>query len=191
MIPLNRSDLFRVEIPKIFIPKTIKDKYSPYVFRMPTSIRNVSDLINYSIQSVTIPDFNYSPVEQVKPGGYIGDGKSRGTVRKWRNSLNPELLIDRSFTITFELLDGNINYWILLETFFHYYSFSNDEPFTFNIPIHIHDNEGNIMYSAIFKDVLFTGLSDFSLNYAEIAAEFRTFDAKFEFNEIDIEFPVQ
>ena len=63
----SRSDLFKVEFPRTFIPKAIKDKYAQYVFRMPTMINDVTDLINYTIQTVTIPTMNYTPVEQVKP----------------------------------------------------------------------------------------------------------------------------
>ena len=189
MILQNRNDLFKVELPKVFIPKEIKERYSPYVFRMPTPITDISDLVNYSIQTITVPSFNFEPIEQVKPGGY--QGKSRGTTRKWRQALSKEMLIDRTFTLTFQLLDGNVNYWILLETFFHYYDFSNENPYTFDIPLRIFDAEGICMYTATFKDCLFTGMNQFTLSYSELTPEFRTFDTTFAFNDIEINFQVQ
>jgi hypothetical protein len=188
MILQNRNDLFKVELPRVFIPKDIKARYEPYLYRMPTPITDVSDLVNYSIQSITIPNFNYQPVEQVKPGYY---DQAKGTVRKWRQSLSPELLIDRNFSITFQLLDGNVNYWIMLETFFHYYSYETTEPYTYNIPLRIFDAEGFCMYTTTFKDCLFTGLNQFSLSYSELTPEFRTFEANFSFNEISIDFEIQ
>jgi hypothetical protein len=188
MILQNRNDLFKVELPRVFIPKHVKERYSPYIFRMPTPVTDVSDLVNYSIQSITIPNFNYQPIEQVKPG--YGD-KARGTVRKWRQALSQEMLIDRSFNLTFQLLDGNVNYWIMLETFFHYYDFQNTNPFTVDIPLRIFDAEGLCMYSSTFKDCLFTGLNEFTLSYSELTPEFRTFTANFSFNEIQIDFQVQ
>lgn len=188
MILQNRNDLFKVEIPKIFIPKEIKKRYEPYLFRMPTPITDVSDLLNYSIQSITIPNFNYQPIEQVKPGKYT---PAKGTVRKWRQSLSPEMLIDRTFTITFQLLDGNVNYWIMLETFFHYYDYKTENPFMCDIPLRLFDSEGICMYSSYFKDCLFTGLNQFTLSYSEITPEFRTFEATFAFNDIQIEFQLQ
>ncbi len=188
MILQNRNDLFKIELPRVFIPKDIKARYEPYIFRMPTPITDVSDLVNYSIQSITIPNFNYNPVEQTKPGYY---DQAKGTVRKWRQSLSPEMLIDRTFTITFQLLDGNVNYWIMLETFFHYYSFQTTKPYTYDIPLRIFDAEGFCMYSTIFKDCLFTGLNQFTLSYSEITPEFRTFECNFSFNDIQIDFQTQ
>ena len=62
-----RSDLFKIEFPRNFIPKSIREKYAPYIFNMPTMINDVTDLINYTIQSVTIPTMNFTPVEQIIP----------------------------------------------------------------------------------------------------------------------------
>jgi hypothetical protein len=188
MILQNRNDLFKVELPRVFVPKDIKERYAPYIFRMPTPVTDVTDLINYSIQSITIPNFNYNPVEQVKPGYY---DQAKGTVRKFRASLSPEMLIDRNFTITFQLLDGNVNYWILLETFFSYYSYDEPRKYVYDIPVRIFDAEGICMYSTIFKDCLFTGLNQFTMSYSEITPEFRTFEATFAFNDISIDFQTQ
>ena len=188
MILQNRNDLFKVELPRVFIPADIKQRYAPYIFRMPTPVTDVSDLINYSIQSITIPNFNYNPVEQTKPGYYE---RAHGTVRKHRPALGPELLIDRTFTITFQLLDGNVNYWIMLETFFSYYSFDETKPYTFDIPVRIFDAEGICMYSQIFKDCLFTGLNQFTMSYSELTPEFRTFEASFAFNNLQLDFQTQ
>jgi len=188
MILQNRNDLFKIELPRIFVPKDVKERYEPYLFRMPTPITDVCDLVNYSIQSISIPNFNYQPIEQVKPGN---QPQAKGTTRKWRNSLSHEMLIDRTFTITFQLLDGNVNYWIMLETFFHYYDFENANPFAFDIPLHIFDAEGMRMYTVQFHDCLFTGLNQFTLSYSEITPEFRTFECTFAFNEMKIDFSLQ
>jgi len=188
MILQNRNDLFKIEIPRAFVPKDVKERYLPYIQRMPTPITDVMDLINYSIQSITVPNFNYQPIEQVKPGNAP---EAKGTVRKFRNSLSQEMLIDRTFTITFQLLDGNVNYWIMLESFFYYYDFSNKNPYSFDIPIHIFDAEGLRMYSVQFHDCLFTGLNQFTLSYSEITPEFKTFEATFSFNEMKIDFSKQ
>jgi hypothetical protein len=188
MILQNRNDLFKVELPKTFIPEEIKQRYLPYIHRMPTPVRNVSDLVNYSIQSITIPNFNYSPIEQVKPGY---QDAAKGTTRKFRQALSQETLIDRNFTITFQLFDGNVNYWIMLETFFYYYSFSTSKPYTVDVPIRIFDAEGNAMYSSIFTDCLFTGLNEFTMSYSEVTPEFRTFEATFAFNDMRIDFQLQ
>ena len=50
MILQNRNDLFKIELPRVFIPKDVKERYEPYLYRMSTPITDVSDVINYSIQ---------------------------------------------------------------------------------------------------------------------------------------------
>lgn len=185
-----REDLFKVELPKIFIPDVIKKRYEPYLFKLPTPIQNISDLVNYSIQSISIPNFNYSPVEQVLPG-ITKNRPYRGSTRSYRNSLSPEMLIDRKFSITFALMDGYLNYWIMLETFFHYYAFEQKELYTCDIPLRILDSDGYNLYSAIFKDCLFTGMNQFELSYSGIAPEFKTFECNFAFNNLLMDFQLQ
>jgi hypothetical protein len=156
-----RSDLFKVEFPRTFIPKSIKDKYAPYVFRMPTMINDVTDLINYTIQSVTIPTMNYTPVEQVKPDtkapiqsqeevnpNSLGTSQTKAArTRRWRSSQNYQEIFTKEFQVTFQLIDGHVNYWIMLDTLLYYYDFRNKQRFTESIPIRILDAEGNVMFT--------------------------------------------
>ncbi len=168
-----RSDLFKVEFPRNFIPKSIKEKYEPYVFRMPTMINDVSDLINYTIQTVTIPTMNYTPAEQMKPEGKnrfipedpnpnsLGSSSTEaGRTRRWRSSTNIQEIFTKEFQVTFQLIDGHINYWIMLDTLLYYYNFQNKERFSESITVRILDAEGNVMFTALFVDCLFTGLTE-------------------------------
>lgn len=184
MILNSRSDLFRVDLPKIFVPSEVKELFNPYVFKLPMPIKDISELINFSIQSITIPSFTYTPIEQTQKA-------IRGTERKYRAGVSPEMLIDRNFSITFQLLDGYINYWILLDTFLYYYSFENPTKYVFNVPVDIYDTYGNLLFRVTFIDCLFAGLTEFSLSYADNTPEFKTFDCNFEFNNLSIDFPIQ
>ena len=193
MIPNSRSDLFLVELPKVFIPEHIKKLYKPYVFRMPILINNVSDLVNYSIQSISIPTFNYEPVQQMKPkknSSLNNMDRHIGKEINYRSSINPLDLPDRNFTITFQLLDGYVNYWILLQTFHYYYDFDNRKLYTFDVPVRITDGDGNIMFTVMFHDVLFTGMSEFQISYSDVVQEFKTFDCTFRFNEMRMKFEI-
>ena len=195
-----RSDLFKVEFPRNFIPKSIKEKYEPYVFRMPTMINDVSDLINYTIQTVTIPTMNYTPAEQMKPEGknrFVAEEPSpnslgsssteAGRTRRWRASTNIQEIFTKEFQVTFQLIDGHINYWIMLDTLLYYYNFANKERFTESIPVRILDAEGNVMFTALFVDCLFTGLTEYQLSYSDLSQEFKTFDATFQYNTLNLE----
>ncbi len=196
----SRSDLFKVEFPRTFIPKAIKDKYAQYVFRMPTMINDVTDLINYTIQTVTIPTMNYTPVEQVKPDvksplqqsntnpNSLGSSSTDAArTRRWRSSGNYQEIFTKEFTVTFQLVDGHVNYWILLDTLLYYYDPTTKSRFTENIPVRILDSEGNLMFTAMFMDCLYTGLSEYQLSYSDLSQEFKTFDATFQYNTLDLD----
>jgi hypothetical protein len=186
MVLGNRNDLFKVELPKIFIPDDIKAKYKNYILRLPSNIKDITDLINYTIQSITVPNFNYDPVEQVQSG--YADVK-RGTSRLYRNALSEEMLLERKFTITFSLLDGDINYWILLDTFFAYYNFENTtDKFIPDISIKLYNAEGLHMYTVKFTGCLLTSVGEYTLSYSEITPEFKTFDVGFSFNAMEMDF---
>ncbi len=185
MILSSRNDLFRFEFPKVFIPQEVKDRWAPYIRRMPTPTEDVSSLVNWSIQSLSIPNFSYVPVEQVKPG-YAST--ARGTTRRFRNSMSQEMMVDRQFEVTFKLLDGYFNYWVMMETFFHHYAHEIRVPFIHDIPLRIMDAEGTIMYSIVFHGCLFTELGKFDLSYSEVTPDHQTFTCQFAFNEVTYKF---
>jgi hypothetical protein len=185
MILSSRSDLFRFEFPKVFIPQEVKTRWAPYVQRMPTPTDDISAMVNYSVQSFTVPNYNYQAIEQVKPGNGT---TARGTVRKWRNSLSPEMMSERKFEVTLKLLDGYWNYWVMLETFFHHYDFDTRDPFIVDMPLRIMDAEGNVLYTVTFHDCLFTGIDKFDLSFSEVEPGVKTFTCNFEFNETAVTF---
>jgi hypothetical protein len=169
------------------------------VFAMPTMINDVTDLINYTIQTVTIPTMNYTPVEQVKPEvkgnqpveispNSLGSSQTEAArTRRWRSSQNYQEIFTKEFQVTFQLIDGHVNYWIMLDTLLYYYDFRNKERFTESIPVRILDSEGNVMFTALFLDSLFTGLTEYQLSYSDLSQEFKTFDATFQFNTLKLD----
>jgi len=187
----SRSDLFRVELPKIFIPDNIKKKYSPYIHRLPTIISDAGDLVNASIQSVTVPAVSYDPVTQSRSSiNPNPKGGHRGATRTFRSAKSENSLVDKTFTITFKLYDGFVNYWILQEAFYYYYNSMNTNTYTFDVPVRILDSEGNMMYSIIYSEVLFTGLSEFQISYSDNIQQFKTFDCTFTYNQFLIKFEI-
>ncbi len=75
----------------------------------------------------------------------------------------------------------------MLDTLLYYYDYKNRDRFTESIPVRILDNEGNVMYTALFIDSLFTGLTEYQLSYSNLSQEFKTFDATFQYNSLKLE----
>ena len=178
MLSNARDNLFQFGFPRTFIPKVVADKYRKYLNRIPGNlIEEPLDFINYTIQSINLPGMGYDPVQQAQyPGRQI----------LFRNSLPVQELFQKELTVTFQLVDGYINYWILLDTLSYYYSFETEKPYTDDLNLRILDSEGNALVTATLKKPLIKSLSDLDMSFASNVAEFKTFDLSIAYNEFEV-----
>ena len=178
MILNSRLNLFQFGFTRKFIPKEISDKYKPYLNRLPGNlIEEPLDFINYTIQGLNLPGVGFDPVQQAQyPGRQI----------LFRTSLPTMELFQKEMTISFQLVDGYINYWILLETLLYYYNFSTEEPYIDDQNINILDAEGNLLVTVSIQKPIIKNISDLSVNFATNVAEFKTFDLTLVYNQLDI-----
>ena len=146
-------------------------KFTPYVDRMPTQIRTARDLVEISLQSITVPSYQYDAVSQ----GGVDTMNHNEITTNLRGTFNAQDLTQKSLTLTFKLLNGYINYWVLLDTWFYHYDMENPNADFGDISLNTLDNEGNIMFTRTFKKCLFTGISDFELSYSDNTQTFDTF----------------
>lgn len=180
-----RTDLFFVQLPKTFFPEEVTRKFNGYLERLPRVNQTPQGIVNDSIQSITIPNLNYEPAVQTRAGF---EQRKRGDQVRYRSGTEVQDLYDNTFTITMRAKDGHINYWIMLDLFRYHYSFPNPIQFIFDLPIAILDSFGNIIFTVIMKKCLFTGMSEYELNFSNNTNSFKSFDCTFAFNELDFEF---
>ena len=115
MIQSARSNQFRFNFPRTFVPRVIVDKYKPYLQKIPGNIvYEPIDFINYSIQSLSFVGSSYDSVEQID---------NPGIKRQYRGSLPTAELYGKEITVTFQLFDGFFNYWMMTDIFTYYYNF--------------------------------------------------------------------
>ena len=173
---------FYIQFPKGFFSKKITDKYIKYINKQDIPFDNVEQYINHTIQSINIPGMNIDTVEQIRQFGKKITYKSSTPVQD---------LFNKDFNITFRLVDGFINYFIILDSILNFLNFANDELFTTDIPVRILDNEGNVILSVLFKDVLITGISSLDLNYTNnnnMMSE--NFSLSFRYNYINMKLEI-
>lgn len=175
---LNRKDLFYVEFTKKFIPKKIEDFYQPYIERLPTQITSPRVLVESSLQGITVPSYQYDAVNQQ----HVDTLNKNAITTNWRTSLNMQELTEKSLTCTFKLLNGYINYWILLDTFFYHNDMKNPEAFIGDISLRILDSEGLVMMTRLYRDCIMTGISEFELAYSENIQTFETFQVTIKYS---------
>ena len=173
-----RDNLFEFHFPKTFMPKPIAEKYKPYLNRIPGNvIEEPLDFINYTIQSVNLPGMGYDAVEQQqKPGRNI----------QFRSTLPTQELFEKELTVTFQLVDGYINYWMMLEILNYYYAFDTREPFLDDLNIRMLDSEGQSIVTARLIRPLIKNISELSMSFASNVAEFTTFDISIGYNELEV-----
>ena len=178
MIPNSRQNTFEFNFPKTFMPKEISDKYRVYLNRMPGNIvEEPLDFLNYTIQSINFPSFGYESVEQQQyPGRTV----------HFRDAKPGTTLSQKEMTVTFQLVDGYINYWMMLELIRYYYDFDNRKPYLDDLNIRMLDGEGNSLVTTTLRRVLLKSIGDLSMSFASNVAEFTTFDVTIGYNDIDV-----
>lgn len=183
MIISARNNQFDFRFPRPFVPEEVVSKYKGYLNRIPGNmITEPIDFINYGIQSVNLPGVAFDPVEQMA---------KIGRKRMYRSSVAKEELLSKELNITCQLLDGYINYFMLWDIFFCYYSPSNSENYLPDgMMIQLLDASGDVVVVANMKRVLFTGISALDLNFGSNTQEFNTFELNFVYNELDLEIKV-
>lgn len=178
MIPNSRNNTFQFGFPKTFMPKEIADKYRQYLNRLPGNIiEEPLDFLNYTIQSINLPGMGFDAVEQQqKPGRNI----------QFRSTIPTQELFQKEFNITFQLVDGYINYWMMLDLLNYYYSFENKQPYIDDLNVRMLDGEGHALVTATLRRPLVKNIGELSMSFASNVAEFNTFDVTIGYNDLEV-----
>ena len=181
---LARKDLFYVEFTKKFIPDQIEEFYKPYVKNMPTQIDSPRVLVESTLQGITVPSYQYEGVNQ----GHVDTLNNNEITTNWRSTVNAQELTEKSLSLTFKLIDGYVNYWVLLDTFFYHYDMKNPEAFIGDISLRMIDTNENVMFTRVYKDCIMTSISDFELSYSENIQTFETFTIGLQYSKAETVF---
>lgn len=176
-----RNDLFQFQFPKTFFPDEIAERWIKYIERVPTNIMDVRDFLNMTIQGVNTSSLTYDPAVQ--------GGTQKRAERQWRASTPVSQTSSKELTVTFQLIDGYANYFLLMELFDYWYSFYTDVNYISDFTLFTIDGDGNRLLQFDMADVLFTGMNELQLNYSDNVQQFNSFDATFTFNRYQIKFP--
>ena len=178
MILDSKNNSFDFRFPKTFIPEAIAKKYEPYLNRIPGNLfEGAIDFINYGIQGINLPGITFDPVSQAD---------NDGTTRYFRGKIPIQNTIARQFTVTMQLMDGYINYWIMTDTLLYYYADQTPDKYLPDLKLRILDAEGLGVASITFEKPIMNSINELSLNLAENVAEFNTFELNFVYNKFNI-----
>jgi hypothetical protein len=183
MILNSRNNTYDFRFPRKFIPDDVAEKYRKYLSKIPGNLMyEPIDFINYSIQGLNVPGISFDPITQ---------NDWDGTTRYHRGAVPIQNLVERQFTVSMQLLDGFINYWIMQDTLLYYYAKSTEEPFTQDITLRVLDAEGASVAYFKFENPIMNSIGELNLNMSENVAEFSTFEVTFYYNKINLELEIQ
>lgn len=178
MILNSRNNSYDFRFPRKFIPDEVVEKYKKYLNKVPGGLlAEPIDFINYSIQGVSIPGISFDPITQAD---------NDGTTRYHRGAVPIQNTIQREFTVTFQLLDGFINYWIMMDTLLYYYARTTKEPYIEPFTLRILDAEGASVAYMQFEKIIMNSINELNLTMSENVADFATFEVNFFYNKLNL-----
>ena len=182
MILNSRNNSFDFRFPRKFIPAEVVAKYKKYLDKVPNSLlAEPIDYVNYSIQGINIPGVSFDPVS-------LQDND--GTIRYHRGAVPIQNTINREFTVTMQLLDGYINYWIMMDTLLYYYARSTKDPYCPDLTLRILDAEGASVAYMEFQKPILKSINDLNLNFSENISAFSTFEISFNYNKLALKLEI-
>lgn len=178
-----RNSQFEFFFSKGVVPDEIERKYKPYFDRIPgTPVTRCVDFINYGIQGFNLPGVRFDPVVQTDRETPYG--------RIYRPAASPESTMDKDITVTSQLFDGYLNYFVWLDMFYHYYN-SGENLSLPGVPfIKLMDGSGYETLEIKFRNVLFTGIDDLDFNFSSNTIDMQTFNCTFRAQEVEIRLAV-
>lgn len=184
MVLNSRNNAFDFKFPRKFIPEEVAQKYKKYLNKVPGGLLSEPiDFVNYSIQGINIPGVSFDPLSQED---------NDGTKRYHRGALPIQNVINREFTVTMQLLDGFINYWIMMDTLLWYYARSTKQAYIIDpLCLRILDAEGASVAYMEFTDCIMNSINELNLNFAENVASFNTFEVTFYYNKLNLRLEIE
>ncbi len=176
-----RNNGFVILFPPDFFSEEIKEKYKKYYQSLILPYDTIEDFMSSTIQQVEFPGWNIPILSQTRTLG-----KKQG----YKDPTPIEDLFQREFTITFKMTDAFLNYWIFLDNAIQYLSHidhNQDKNTLSPIRLSLLNNEGYMVSSILFKRPILKGQDGIKLSYSSVTPDFKTFNAKFEYLNFDLD----
>lgn len=177
---MTMNNMFNFLLPQEFIPDVIEKRYIKLLKAQRKLHNSVIDYINSNVLSITYPSINF-PItsnEQIVKRKKI----------HWKTVGNIYDLFNKEFTLTFSNVDSNICYKIVQEALIYHY-LDTSKAYDNNIIVELLDENRKNIFIEIYRNVIFTGISDTTLAFNNQAIQSQTFTVNFTCNYIDIEYP--
>jgi hypothetical protein len=176
---ITLANQFYFNLPSDFVPVELEERYAEMLGSKRKLFPRVIDFINSTCLSLTFPSITFPTVSNPQ--------NLRRKKIKWKTVGNIYDLFDDTITITFQNVDSNLNYLILLDILTGHYQ-NVDEAFDQPIIITFIDENRSALYHVQFRSVIWTGLSENILAFNDPTIATKQFTMSFTYNFIDFQY---
>lgn len=181
MILTPNNSQFYIRFPKNFFNEETLKRYNKFIEQYPVSFKDMKEVINHTIQKISLPKLNVAITEPQQTGA-----KFPPVFKKGRDVLRD---IDRSFNITFKHIEGFLNYFFFLENIIKFNDHVNKEAFLPDLELNILLHERQQLYKVVFKQVLYKGIGEsIDFSYTDVKNTASFFSINFAYNDISLTF---
>ena len=175
------NNQFNFLLPDDFVHPDVEERYLKLLKANRKLHMSVIDYVNSNIVSITYPSMEF-PITS----------NSQITKRKiidWKTVGNVYDLFDKNFTITCRNVDSNINYKIMQDCLIFLY-LDTSRAYDHDIQVEVLDENRRNIFTDVYRNVMFTGISENVYAFNEQALQNKTFTVTFRCNYVDIKYPV-
>lgn len=172
------NNRFRIYFPKNFIYDAIRLRYKNIMENLDFPFENLEDYINSTIIGTTMPGLSDDGSEEQ----YNRDG----ITRKYKSSKVLDNLVDKSFSITFKLTDGFLNWMILYDNMIAHLDHANKKLYLPNIHLQLLDFDKNILCEFVYMEANFAKIDPLELAYSNNTPSMNTFTMEFYYNVLNM-----
>jgi hypothetical protein len=172
---------FTIRFSDDFFYEEVLEKFKDYFDENNGMFRKPIDMFNAFVIGTDILGYSSPNTKE--------QGHHRGQTRTFQNSLDNTHKNTKTLDITFSLKSGLINYYMLYENILRFNSNLIDDGkdiFFPHIYLDVMDNNGNILYSYVYKEIQITSLSSISLKKTDSGIGSKEFSCSFKYNILDI-----
>lgn len=172
------NNQFHINLPIDFVPEQLEERYLNFLKSKNKLYSSVKDYLDSTCKDISYPGIEFPTVSNEQ-------NLSRKKI-KWKTVGNVYDLFDQDMTITINDVDSKLNYLIMQDILCNHY-LNTDKAYDQNILITIIDENRKALYQIQYRDVIWTGISANTFSFGEQIVESKTFDMKFTYNFIDIQ----
>lgn len=189
MLGLPKGNDFVVMFGDNFLYKSVVERYEDYFNQKNFLFQNITDYINATVVSISFPSIKAGTKTQNK----LGDMYTH------RSGLPSKSKVSKTIKVTFQLKRGFLNWFILNDQLSQYNDSVNNptgseltgnDTFLPPITVLILDDDGNIAFERIYKNIVMSEMDDLTLIKTDNKVSKKEFSVTFSYSEWNIKYNI-